>query len=31
MAITIDEPAPEEVLKALREASGFTDARSVSL
>jgi D-3-phosphoglycerate dehydrogenase / 2-oxoglutarate reductase len=31
MAITIDEPAPEEVLKALREAPGFTDARSVSL
>ena len=31
MAITIDEPAPEEVLKSLREAPGFTDARSVSL
>jgi D-3-phosphoglycerate dehydrogenase len=31
MAITIDEPVPEQVLKDLLEIPGFTDARTVSL
>jgi D-3-phosphoglycerate dehydrogenase len=31
MAITVDEPVPDEVLKNLREVTGFTDARAVSL
>ena len=31
MAITVDEPVPEKVLKTLREMPGFTDARAVSL
>ena len=31
MAITVDEPVSDEVLKNLREVPGFTDARAVSL
>ena len=31
MAITVDEPVPDELLKTLRETPGFTDARAVSL
>jgi D-3-phosphoglycerate dehydrogenase len=31
MAITVDEPVPDEVLETLREIPGFTDARTVSL
>ena len=31
MAITVDEPVPDEVLKTLREMPGFADARAVSL
>jgi D-3-phosphoglycerate dehydrogenase len=31
MAITVDEPVPDEVLKTLIEMPGFTDARAVSL
>jgi hypothetical protein len=31
MAITVDEPVPDEVLKNLLEVPGFTDARAVSL
>ncbi|MDQ4001073.1 MAG: phosphoglycerate dehydrogenase [Actinomycetota bacterium] len=31
MAITVDEPIPDEVLKTLLEVPGFTDARAVSL
>ena len=31
MAITVDEPIPDEVLKTLREMPGFTDARAVTL
>jgi len=31
MAITVDEPIPDEVLMALREMPGFTDARAVTL
>ena len=31
MAITVDEPIPDEVLTALREMPGFTDARAVTL
>ena len=31
MAITVDEPVPDEVVEALREISGFTDVRAVSL
>ncbi|CAA9433630.1 MAG: D-3-phosphoglycerate dehydrogenase [uncultured Rubrobacteraceae bacterium] len=31
MAITVDEPISDEVLKTLREVPGFTDARAVSL
>jgi D-3-phosphoglycerate dehydrogenase len=31
MAITLDEPVPDEVIKSLREIPGFTDARTVSL
>jgi D-3-phosphoglycerate dehydrogenase / 2-oxoglutarate reductase len=31
MAITVDEPVPDELLKTLRETPGFTDARTVSL
>jgi hypothetical protein len=31
MAITVDEPVPDEVLKSLREMPGFADARAVSL
>ena len=31
MAITVDEPIPDEVIKDLLEIPGFTDARAVSL
>jgi D-3-phosphoglycerate dehydrogenase / 2-oxoglutarate reductase len=31
MAVTVDEPVPEEVLKALEQTPGFNDARSVTL
>ena len=31
MAITVDEPVPEQVIKDLLEIPGFTDARTVSL
>ena len=31
MAITVDQPVPDEVLQNLREIPGFTDARAVSL
>jgi D-3-phosphoglycerate dehydrogenase / 2-oxoglutarate reductase len=31
MAITVDEPIPDEVLETLLETPGFTDARAVSL
>jgi len=31
MAITVDEPIPDEVLTTLREMPGFTDARAVTL
>jgi D-3-phosphoglycerate dehydrogenase len=31
MAVTVDEPVPEEVLSALVETPGFTEARSVTL
>jgi D-3-phosphoglycerate dehydrogenase len=31
MAITVDEPVPEQVIKNLLEIPGFTDARTVSL
>src|SRR5918994_4607143 len=31
MAVTVDEPVPEEVLKALLETPGFNQARSVTL
>jgi hypothetical protein len=31
MAITVDEPIPEEVIRSLLEVPGFTDARAVSL
>jgi D-3-phosphoglycerate dehydrogenase / 2-oxoglutarate reductase len=31
MAVTVDEPVPEEVLSALVETPGFDDARSVTL
>lgn len=31
MAVTVDEPVPEEVLKALVETPGFDEARSVTL
>jgi D-3-phosphoglycerate dehydrogenase len=31
MAITVDEPVPEEVIRSLLEVPGFTDARAVSL
>jgi D-3-phosphoglycerate dehydrogenase len=31
MAITVDEPVPDEVLENLLEVPGFTDARAVSL
>jgi len=31
MAVTVDEPVPEQVLKALLQMPGFTDARSVRL
>jgi D-3-phosphoglycerate dehydrogenase len=31
MAVTVDEPVPEEVLKTLEETPGFNEARSVTL
>jgi D-3-phosphoglycerate dehydrogenase / 2-oxoglutarate reductase len=31
MAVTVDEPVPEEVLNALEETPGFNEARSVTL
>jgi D-3-phosphoglycerate dehydrogenase len=31
MAVTVDEPVPEEVLKTLEETTGFDEARSVTL
>ena len=31
MAVTVDEPVPEEVLKTLEETPGFSEARSVTL
>ena len=31
MAVTVDEPVPEEVLKALLNTPGFNDARAVTL
>ena len=31
MAVTVDEPVPEEVLTALEETPGFNEARSVTL
>ena len=31
MAVTVDEPVPEEVLHALEETPGFNEARSVTL
>ena len=31
MAVTVDEPVPEEVLKVLEETPGFNEARSVTL
>jgi D-3-phosphoglycerate dehydrogenase len=31
MAITVDEPIPDEVLKSVLEVPGFTDARAVTL
>ncbi len=31
MAVTVDEPVPEEVLKTLDETPGFAEARSVTL
>jgi D-3-phosphoglycerate dehydrogenase len=31
MAVTVDEPVPEEVLKALLETPGFNEARAVTL
>jgi D-3-phosphoglycerate dehydrogenase len=31
MAVTVDEPVPEAVLKALEETPGFDEARSVTL
>jgi len=31
MAITVDEPVPDKVLKSLLDIPGFTDARAVSL
>jgi D-3-phosphoglycerate dehydrogenase / 2-oxoglutarate reductase len=31
MAVTVDEPVPEEVLKTLEETPGFAEARSVTL
>jgi D-3-phosphoglycerate dehydrogenase len=31
MAVTVDEPVPEEVLQTLLQTPGFTDARSVRL
>ena len=31
MAVTVDEPVPEEVLKVLLETPGFTEARAVTL
>jgi D-3-phosphoglycerate dehydrogenase / 2-oxoglutarate reductase len=31
MAVTVDEPVPEAVLKALEQTPGFDEARSVTL
>ena len=31
MAVTVDEPVPEDVLKTLTETPGFTEARAVTL
>jgi D-3-phosphoglycerate dehydrogenase / 2-oxoglutarate reductase len=31
MAVTVDEPVPEEVLKTFRETPGFNEARAVTL
>jgi D-3-phosphoglycerate dehydrogenase len=31
MAVTVDEPVPEEVLKALLGTPGFNEARAVML
>jgi len=31
MAVTVDEPVPNEVLKSLVVTPGFTEARSVRL
>jgi D-3-phosphoglycerate dehydrogenase len=31
MAITVDQPVPDEVIKTLLKIPGFTDARAISL